>query len=129
MVKTVLKTKYMGTQYRIGRRPIDSARFIDPNTTYASVSLEPIAILSDPVESAKLTYPIGQPLLVIVRAGALDSLNREVCGKSPTDKIRDGRSEAEHVEEDEDNRAMRWISDVSREVDEFTHDAARARTP
>jgi len=120
MVKTVLKTKYMGTQYRIGRRPIDSARFI---------SLEPIAILSDPVESAKLTYPIGQPLLVIVRAGALDSLNREVCGKSPTDKIRDGRSEAEHVEEDEDNRAMRWISDVSREVDEFTHDAARARTP
>lgn len=49
------------------------------------------------------TYPVSEPLLVVVRAGRLDSLDGEVSGKSPADQVGHGRGEAEHVEEDEDD--------------------------
>lgn len=49
--------------------------------------------------------PVGQPLLVIVLAGRLQGPTRQECGKSPTDQVRDGRSQTEQVEEDEEDEA------------------------
>lgn len=51
------------------------------------------------------THPVGQPLLVVVGAGRLDGLDREVGGKGPTDEVGDGLGEAEDVEEDQGDGA------------------------
>ena len=48
-------------------------------------------------------YPVCEPLLVVVLSGRLDSLDGEVSGESPTDKIGDRGGEAEHVEEDQND--------------------------
>lgn len=50
--------------------------------------------------STTKTYPVSKPLLVVIGARRLDSLDGEVSGEGPTDKVGDGGSEAEHVEED-----------------------------
>ncbi len=49
--------------------------------------------------------PVGEPLLVIVGARRLDGLDGEVSRERPADQVRDGRGQAEHVEEDERDRA------------------------
>lgn len=51
------------------------------------------------------THPVGQPLLVIVGGRGLNGLEREVGGEGVADKERDGRREAEKVEEDEEDGA------------------------
>jgi len=48
--------------------------------------------------------PVCEPLLVIVGARALNSLDGEVRGQSPSDDVGNRLSEAEHVEEDQDDR-------------------------
>ena len=56
------------------------------------------------------THPVSEPLLVVVASWALDCLNREVSREGPSDQVGNGLSEAKHVEEDEDDRAARWLS-------------------
>jgi hypothetical protein len=52
-----------------------------------------------------LAYPVGEPLLVVVGSWALESVDREISGQSPTNQVGYGLSEAKHVEEDQDDRA------------------------
>lgn len=52
-----------------------------------------------------MTNPVGEPLLVIILAGGLERVNGEISGQTPADQVGHGLSEAEHVEEDEDDRA------------------------
>lgn len=48
--------------------------------------------------------PVSQPLLVIVGRGRLDSTDREIGGKSPSNQVGNGRSETEQVEEDQGHK-------------------------
>ena len=62
------------------------------------------------------THPVGQPLLVIVGGRGLNGLEREVGGEGVADKERDGRREAEEVEEDkEDGTAFVSSNAISRQ--------------
>lgn len=54
------------------------------------------------------THPVSQPLLVVVGAGGLDSLDGEVGGEGPADEVGDGGSEAEQIQEDEGD-GTKWL--------------------
>lgn len=90
-------------RYRNGRTPDDEDGLEN------KVHGDPVENGSDShglseVEAAK-DGPVGEPLLVVVGAGRLDGLDGEVGRERPADQVGDGRREAEHVEEDEHDRA------------------------
>lgn len=77
-------------------------------------------------------HPVSKPLLVVVLARGFDSLDGQVSGKCPTDKVGDGGSETEHVEEDQYDGAGLSVLSLILGQDQSghtTYETAKPRTP